>query len=105
MKSICCTIWILGAFLVIAALDARPDPPALSPANALCKVLLLHSSSCETAAGRCDSLGTSDPFAVSLLAADACDPCRPRDRMVLTGQAADPSPPAPPAGHKLTFQS
>ena len=26
-----CTIWILGAILVSASLDATPDPPALDP--------------------------------------------------------------------------
>jgi hypothetical protein len=31
MKSIGCTIWILGALLVIATLDTLPDPPALDP--------------------------------------------------------------------------
>jgi hypothetical protein len=96
MKSIWCTVWILGALLVIATLDALPDPPAVvNPSTARCEVLQLHNYSWETAPRRSDSLTTPYPFPVSLVAGDGCEPYRPSDRMVLTVQAADPSPPVP----------
>ena len=34
MKTIWCTIWILSALLVVATVDAQPDPPALNPSTA-----------------------------------------------------------------------
>ena len=104
MKWIWCTMWILGAFLVIGMLDAVPDPPAVNPSTALSGALQRDSCACDTVAPRCDCLDTSYPVAVSLLAADACEPQPSGDRLVLTRQAADSSPPAPQAIRK-TFQS
>ncbi len=92
MKSIRCTIWILLSFVVIATLDSQPDPPAVNPSTTLCKVLQ-HDSLCAPEVQRFDSLATSFAFPVSLVAADACQPHRPSDRLILTVQAADPSPP------------
>jgi hypothetical protein len=42
MKSVRYTIWILGVLLVMATLDSLPDPPAVNPSAAPCKILLLH---------------------------------------------------------------
>jgi len=94
MRSISCVIWILGAVLVIATLDAQPDPPALNPSAAAAKVLQLHDYSCDTAIERCDSF-VSAASPVSLVAAGMYEPWRPMDPMVVTGQAADSSPPPP----------
>src|SRR5581483_4339945 len=97
MKSVWCTIWILGALLVFATLDARPDPPGVSPNAALCELLHVHQCSSESAAPRCDSLTISDPISVDLITASVREPARPIDPMVSHGQAADSSPPLPPA--------
>jgi hypothetical protein len=97
-KSIWCTIWILGALLVVATLDAQPDPPAVNPSPTLCKVLKIHVS-VETVARHCESVRASYPF-VNVRAGDAHERFHPSDRMSLTVQAADPSPPAIPAGLK-----
>lgn len=105
MKSIRWTIWILGTLLVVATVDSRPDPPAVNPSTALAKVLQLPDCSCDTATRLSDAIATSVPVPVSLVAAEASQPYRPSDRMILTGQAADPSPPTPQAGRKLFFQS
>ena len=105
MKWICRTIWILGVLLIVAALDARPDPPAVNPNPALCQVSQLHACSCEIAARRYDFPITSYPVAVSFVAADGFEPSRPSDRMVLTGQPADPSPHVKQDQHKLSFKS
>jgi hypothetical protein len=31
MKAISCTVWVLGALMVMASLDTVPDPPAVNP--------------------------------------------------------------------------
>jgi len=90
--------------LVTATLDAVPDPPAVNPGTAQCKVLQLHDCSCDTVSQPCDSPGASYPFPMSLIAADGCDPYRPSDRMVHTGLATDSSPPAPLPGRQPSFQ-
>jgi len=105
MKSLSCTIWILAALLIAAVIDDIPDPPAVSPRAAVCKVLHLRDYYCDIAMQRGDSLPSPDPFPVSLAAPDTCQTCRPSDCMVLAGQAADPSPPAPRIGRKPAFQS
>jgi hypothetical protein len=93
MKSVWCTVWILGAVLVIATLDARPDPPAVNPNPAAHKVLQTHDCACDTATPRCDSLAAVHPFTMRRVATGLCEPHRPSDRIILTGQAGDPSPP------------
>ena len=93
MKSVWCMTWIVSALLVIATVDTVPDPPGVTPSTTTCHIAPVHHRACDTAAPRCDSLGTAQPFPVGLAAADACEPCPPSDRMALTAQAADPSPP------------
>jgi hypothetical protein len=104
MKLIRYTIWALLAFVVIAALDSQPDPPALNPGTSLCKVLQ-HNDAFSTATQRCDSLTTPSLFPVNWLAADTRETHHPSDRLILTVQAADPSPPLPQANCKPSFQS
>jgi hypothetical protein len=104
MKSIRYTIWILLAFVVTATLDSQPDPPAVNPGSSLCKVLH-HDASSDTATQRFDCLNAPSSFPVPRNAADAWEPYRPTDRMILTVHAADPSPPTVPALRKLCFQS
>lgn len=94
MKLIPCTIWILSALLVMAALDTLPDPPAVNPSAGACKVLPLQDISCDTTMRRIDSPVVSDPFPVILVAADTTEPYRLSDRVMFTRQAADSSPPA-----------
>jgi hypothetical protein len=105
MKFISYAIWILGALLVVAALDALPDPPALNPSSAADKVLQLHDYSCDTAIERCDFFVGSAPSPVALLAAGTYKPWHPSDPMVITGLAADSSPPLLQDGRKLTLQT
>ena len=93
MKLIWCTIWILGALLVAATLDAQPDPPAVNP-SATTVYRVVHDSPCNAITCLCDSLGTYYPFYLSFVAANAYAAYRPSVRIVLTEQAADSSPPA-----------
>jgi len=96
MKSISCIVWILGALLVIATLDALPDPPAVNPGTVVCKVLRVHDLSCGKDPQSCDSVNTAYSFPVSFIVADTCEAPRPSEQMVLTGHVADSSPPSTP---------
>ena len=98
-----CIIWILSASLVMGMVDSVPDPPGVNPSATQCKVLQLDDCSCDTVT-RHDSLSTAYSIPVNFVAADAREPYRPTDRIVHTGQAADPSPPAPQSRRK-SFQS
>jgi hypothetical protein len=91
MHSIRWTIWLLLAFVLIATVDSQPDPPAVNPSSALCKVLQPDCSCAPVTP--CNSVVTCDPFPISFVAADAFEPFRPTDRMILTVHAADTSPP------------
>jgi hypothetical protein len=96
MKSTSSTVWIIGALflLVVATLDTVPDPPAVNPGPALCKVLQLHDSALDSGPPRGHSGGTNDVFSAGFETADSFDPWCPVDVVILTGQAADSSPPA-----------
>jgi hypothetical protein len=94
MKAIRWTIWILLTFVVIATLDSQPDPPAVNPGAALCKILPGADCSCIPAARLCETLAASVPALPHPAAADACQPCHPADHLLLTVHASDPSPPA-----------
>ena len=98
VRSIWCTIWVLGALLVIATLDNRRDPPATNPGVGQCK---LSKSLCQrvvsdgSALQCCVALITPVPLPIHFIAADACPSGCPGNRMVLTEQAGGPSPPEP----------
>jgi len=84
--------WVLGALLLMAALDTRPDPPSLTPCPA-CKVAQMHDGCWDAVTLRQAGAAAQPLFPVSLFAAEPCDGQSPREQIVLTGQAADPSPP------------
>jgi hypothetical protein len=88
-------IWILGLLLAIASVDNVPDPPALNP-RAVGVVHIL----CEIRGDVHERRLNSDS-SISLLLrvrwiafTSAYEPNLPSDRIVLTGFATDPSPPA-----------
>jgi hypothetical protein len=93
MKLIC-WISIVSAALVLATLDTQPDPPAVNPSTSVCKVLQLHSYAAETATPvLSDSRPQTLSFPENRIASIARETYRPSDRILLTGQASDPSPP------------
>jgi hypothetical protein len=95
MKSIYWIVSIISAALVVAALDTQPDPPAVNPSTSVCKVLQLHSYAAETATPvLCDSRRQTPSFPENRIASIACETYIPSDRILLTGQASDPSPPS-----------
>ena len=93
MRPVSCTIWILAALLVAATLDSLPDPPAVSPRTAICKIEQPEARVCDAMIGRGNSLAAMDFFPVSLTAADTCEPHPSSAPMVLAVHAADSSPP------------
>lgn len=105
MRLVACTVWILAVLVALATFDSLPDPPATSPRAAACKVLHLRDYAGETVMRRGASLVAPEPLPASFVAAETCEFCRPCDCLVLTGQVADSSPPAPRIGRKPTFQS
>jgi len=95
MKSRSCIIWVLGLLLAIASLDTVPDPPALNR-----RAVSVASLLCEVRGDVRERRFNSDSSISSLvqvrwIAFTAWyEPNLPKDRIVLTGFATDPSPPA-----------
>jgi hypothetical protein len=92
MRALWCAIWMLGALLVIAAVDNMPDPPAAGPAPAQFLVAAPHDTA-SPAIQFCHSLGAFFRSTVRFDAVEALTPPPLTSRMVFTEQAADPSPP------------
>jgi hypothetical protein len=96
MKLISCTGWLLCALLVIGSLDAIPDPPAINPHGTNVKASCHRECAgtfCEQRLNSSPS-GASSQLRVRFLAfTNDLKPSRPTERIVLTGQASDPSPP------------
>jgi hypothetical protein len=104
MKSIGCTVWVLGAMLVISSLDTRPDPPAVNPHAVNIKSSCLREGSCEFQEERlnCVASCSSPGLPIRWIAVpQAYEPKSAPDRIALSGHAADPSPPARPFLRKL----
>jgi hypothetical protein len=100
-----CIVWVLSASLVMAMLDSVPDPPGVNPSTTQCKVVQLDDGSCSALSRRSDSPGTTYSIPLGFVTAETCEPYRPTDRIVHTGQVGDPSPPALQSGRKSSFQS
>ena len=103
-------IWVLCALLMIASLDAIPDPPAIDQhairvaSPQVCKG---PSSAVERPLNCIWNCPFLHPFRVRWIALTfSYEPRLPSDWIVLTGQAADPSPPTMlKAPGKLYLQS
>ncbi|HTD44588.1 MAG TPA: hypothetical protein VK687_10420 [Bryobacteraceae bacterium] len=99
MKSICFTVWVLGALLVVSSLDNRPDPPAVNPHAVNTKSSCLREGTCGFQQERvnwvmpCGSPGLHIRWTVD---PRANEPKSAPDRIALSGHAADPSPPSRP---------
>ena len=102
-----CKIWVLGALIAIASVDAIPDPPAVKSHTVNVASLL-----CEARGGvcerhlNCDWSCTSSHLQTRWIAlASTQEPSRPGDWIVLTEYASDPSPPVFEAHRNLYFRS
>jgi hypothetical protein len=95
MKSRSCIIWVFGLLLTIASVDTLPDPPAVSPRTVSGPSLLR-----EVGGDVHERWLNPDLLIPSLLQVrwvafmSAYEPSLSKDRVVLIGFAADPSPPA-----------
>jgi hypothetical protein len=94
MRPILRTIWVLVGLLVIGAVDALPDPPAVNPGTPVCQILQQHSGFDDAAVPPRDGLDAVPSFALQLVASDGPEPYRPIRGVVLCGQASNTSPPA-----------
>ena len=84
-------IWILAALLVVASVDAIPDPPALDPHFAAMKVPSLSGLAVQNLPGNDSSLA---PFqARGAVFVGDTEPDCPATAIAQMEQAADPSPP------------
>jgi hypothetical protein len=99
-------VWVLGALIAIASVDAVPDPPKVNP-----RTVSVTSRLCVAGGGVCERRLHSDWSTPSHLRmrwmafSSAYESNLPSDRIVRTGQAADPSPPALEARRNLYFHS
>jgi len=101
-----CTIWVLGALMVIASVDTVPDPPAVNPqaVNVISHLPVCPAGSCQRLT--CDSSCISSLLQIRWIAfTSTYEPNRPCDRIARMGHAADPSPPALEGRRKLYIQS
>ena len=97
MKLKLCITAVLGAVMVMAFLDAVPDPPAVNPHK-----VRIVSSLCEARGALCERHLDPDWYCTSshhlkiswIAFTSAYEPNLPDDWIALTGQASDPSPPA-----------
>jgi len=83
--------------LLIASLDAVPDPPAVTPHSTEVKAFRLTEcpeNLCFQTLSIFCSNACADHAPRFIAFAREPNPNRPSDWIVLTGQAADPSPPA-----------
>jgi hypothetical protein len=103
-------IWVLCALLMMASLDAIPDPPAIDQHA----VKVVSPQVCKASSSAVDrrlnctwNCPFSNTFQVRWVTlTSSYEPNLPSDWIVLTGQAADPSPPTMlKAPGKLYFRS
>ena len=96
MKTHSYLLWILGVVLALASVDTIPDPPAVNPHT----VSVVSQFSDSGASGSEQRLNngwfcfSSQLHAARIAFTSASEPSLPRDSIVLTGQAADTSPPS-----------
>jgi hypothetical protein len=88
-------LWTLGVVLALAAVDTIPDPPAVNP-----HVVNVVSRICDSGSGACEQplkggwfCYSSHLHATRIAFTAASEPSLPPDGIVLTGHAADTSPP------------
>jgi hypothetical protein len=87
--------WILAIVLAIASVDTVPDPPAVNPhtvniVSRICEAgVSVFDQTIDSAWLRASSRLQTSRTTISVTA----EPISTRERIVSTGQAADPSPP------------
>lgn len=104
VRSIRCIVWLLGALMLIAALDTIPDPPAVSPHTVDTRAAFSLE---QDGALRAQQLHShlSKPLSLSQGGWTAfhkvSDTNHCTDSIALTGHASDPSPPPSEVRRKL----
>jgi hypothetical protein len=96
MKPVFYMVLVLGALLVCASVDALPDPPAVNPHALDAKSSCLRDSVSDFGQQHVTGEWASIPVLTALCQMDSAtsaEPLRPSDGIVVTGHAADSSPP------------
>jgi hypothetical protein len=94
LKLLRCMVWVLGASLVLAAIDKVPDPPAAHPDNAWLSALWVHQGPVAVATPFA-AISGSPHLPVRIIVRDEAENCLCKELSVHMERAADSSPPAP----------
>ena len=86
-------MWVLVGLLALATFDSIPDPPAVTPRTVSPVVQQTVLDSSVPAEFPSKSLVSSDVAPLFARVSEPNPVNRPHDRIALTGQAGDPSPP------------
>jgi hypothetical protein len=88
-----CVVWVLGLVLMVASLDAAPDPPAVDPHGAAAKAFSVRDcAGClrdQPGAATMPTRAQTERIAFT----HEDEPGRPSALMAETRHATDPSPP------------
>ena len=88
-----CVVWVLGLVLMVASLDAAPDPPAIDPHGATAKAFSERDSAgCFRDQPSAATMPTRTQ-APRITFTHEDEPGRPSALMAETRHATDPSPP------------
>jgi hypothetical protein len=95
MKTYPYLLWILGAVLAVASVDSIPDPPAVNThtVKVVSRLCDFGGSASEQRLNCGWFCFSAHLHATRIAFISASEPSLPRDWIVLTGQAADTSPP------------
>jgi hypothetical protein len=97
---------LLLGLLVAASIDQVPDPPVLNPHAASVLFLLPEASSTDCERVRIDGFSALSDLQIRwVIYAFGHEPSVPRDQIIVTGYAADPSPPFPATPHNGSLHS
>lgn len=98
-------ILLLG-LLVAASIDQVPDPPALNSHTVSVLFLLSEASSTDYEHVRIDGFSALSDLQIRWVTyAFGHEPSVPRDQIIVTGYAADPSPPFLDTPHNASLHS
>jgi hypothetical protein len=92
LKLLRCMVWVLGAFLILAAIDKVPDPPAANPNSAWLSALWVHQG--PVAVVTPFPMVSKPPhLPVRISVRDEAENCLCKDLTIPLERAADSSPP------------
>jgi len=88
-----CMVWVLALVLIVASLDAAPDPPAVDPHGVTAKAFSVRDGASSFRHQPGAATMPSQTQAQGIVFAYEDEPDRPSALMAETRHATDPSPP------------